>query len=159
MSDRLAEFSGAAVVLITFTRTRNLRGFRRRPGLAYPVLADEPRAAYRAYGLGRGSWRRVWGLRAMKAYGRLLRAGRRPRVPAADTRQLGGDFVVDPEGRVAYSTSSASLVSPAWSSAEVDATSTLDSAAADTLIESHGRRVCKSGCPRIRTCPRKCSRG
>ena len=102
MSDRLAEFSGAAVVLITFTRTRNLRGFRRRLGLTYPVLADEPRAAYRAYGLGRGSWRRVWGLRAIKAYGRPLRTGRRPRIPTADTLQLGGDFVLDPEGRVTY---------------------------------------------------------
>lgn len=102
MSDRLAEFSGAAVVLITFTRTRNLRGFRRRLGLTYPVLADAPRAAYCAYGLGRGSWRRVWGLRAIKAYGRLLRTGRRPRIPASDTLQLGGDFVVDSEGRVAY---------------------------------------------------------
>jgi AhpC/TSA antioxidant enzyme len=107
VSDRLAEFGGAAVVLITFTRPRNLRGFRRRLGLRYPVLADETRAAYRAFGLGRGSWRRVWGLRTLKAYGRLLRAGRRPRLPAADTLQLGGDFVVDAEGRVAYAYRSA----------------------------------------------------
>lgn len=107
MSDRLAEFGGAAVVLITFTRPRNLRGFRRRLGLSYPVLADETRAAYRAYGLGRGSWRRVWGLHTLKAYGRLLRAGRRPRLPAADTLQLGGDFVVDSEGRVVYAYRSA----------------------------------------------------
>ncbi len=102
MSDRLAEFGAAAVVLITFTRPRNLRGFQRRLGLTYPVLADEARATYRAYGLGRGSWRRVWGLRTMKAYGRLLRAGRRLRLPAADTLQLGADFIVDAEGRVAY---------------------------------------------------------
>jgi hypothetical protein len=33
--------------------------------------------------------------------GRRLRAGRRPRLPPADTLQLGGDFVVNPEGRVA----------------------------------------------------------
>ena len=107
MSGRLAEFGGAVVVLITFTRPRNLRGFRRRLGLSYPVLADETRAAYRAYGLGRGSWRRVWGVQTLKAYGRLLRAGRRPRLPAADTLQLGGDFVVDAEGRVVYAYRSA----------------------------------------------------
>jgi len=59
VSDRLAKFGGAAVVLITFTRPRDLRGFRRRLDLTYPVLADETGAAYRAYGLGRGSWRRV----------------------------------------------------------------------------------------------------
>jgi peroxiredoxin len=107
VSDRLAEFGAAAVVLITFTRPRNLRGFRRRLGLTYPVLADEARAAYRAYGLGRGSWRRVWGLRTLRAYVRLLRAGRRPHPPSEDTLQLGGDFVVDPDGRVAYAYRSA----------------------------------------------------
>jgi hypothetical protein len=43
----------------------------------------------------------------MRAYGRLLRAGRRPRLPSEDTLQLGGDFIVDPEGRVAYAYRSA----------------------------------------------------
>jgi peroxiredoxin len=107
VSDRLAEFGGAVVVLITFTRRRNLHGFRRRLGLSYPVLADETRVAYRAYGLGRGSWRQVWGRSTLKAYGRLLRAGRWPRLPTEDTRQLGGDFVVDPDGRVVYAYRSA----------------------------------------------------
>ena len=102
MSDRLAEFGGAAVVLITFTRPRNLRGFRRRLALAYPVLADETRAVYRAHGLQRGSWRRVWGLKSVRAYGRLLRQGRRLERPSGDTLQLGGDFIVDRDGRLAY---------------------------------------------------------
>jgi hypothetical protein len=44
VSDRLAEFSGAPVALITFARPRNLHGFRRRLGLGYPVLTDETRA-------------------------------------------------------------------------------------------------------------------
>ena len=42
--------------------------------------------------------------------GRLLRAGRRPRLPAADTLQLGADFVVNPEGRVACAYRSAGHV-------------------------------------------------
>ena len=102
MSDRLTEFSGAAVVLITFTRPRNLHGFRRRLALAFPVLADEIRAVYHAYGLRRGSWWRVWGLSSVRAYGRLLRRGRRLERPTDDTLQLGGDFVVDQDGRLAY---------------------------------------------------------
>ena len=102
MSDRLAEFSDVSVVLITFTRPRNLRGFRHHLGLTYPVLTDETRSTYRAYGLGRGSWRRVWGFRGMRAYARLLRDGKRPRFPTGDSLQLGGDFIVDSEGRVAY---------------------------------------------------------
>lgn len=102
MSDRLAEFGGAAVVLITFTRPRNLPGYRRRLALAYPVLADETRAVYHTYGLQRGSWRRVWGLKSVRAYGRLLRQGRRLERPSGDTLQLGGDFIVDRDGRLAY---------------------------------------------------------
>jgi peroxiredoxin len=102
VSGRLAEFGGAAVVLITFTRPRNLRAFRRRLALAYPVLADETRAVYRAYGLQRGSWWRVWGLKSVRAYSRLLRQGRRLERPSADTLQLGGGFVVDRDGRLAY---------------------------------------------------------
>ena len=102
MSDRLAEFSGAAVVLITFTRRRNLHGFRRRLGLAYPVLADENRAVYGSYGLGRGRWWRVWGWGTVRAYSRLLSLGRRLERPTDDTLQLGGDFVVDGEGRLVY---------------------------------------------------------
>jgi peroxiredoxin len=102
VSGRLSEFGDAAVALVTFTRPRNLRGFRRRLRLAYPVLADETRAAYRAYGLGRAPWRSVWGVRTLRTYGRLMRQGRRPRLPTQDTRQLGGDFVVDHAGRIVY---------------------------------------------------------
>ena len=102
MSDRLDEFGDAVVVLITFTRQRNLRGFRRRLGLRYPVLADETRAAYRAWGLERAPWWRVWSPRTARSYIRLIRGGRRLQRPTEDTRQLGGDFVVDRGGRVSY---------------------------------------------------------
>jgi hypothetical protein len=98
VSDHIGEFGDASIVLITFTRQHNLRGFRRRLGLAYPVLADETRAVYRAYGLGRGPWRRIWSLRTLRAYARLVRSGHRLRRPTEDTRQLGGDFVVDSNG-------------------------------------------------------------
>jgi hypothetical protein len=42
VSDRLAEFGGAAVVLITFTCPRNLRGIRRRLALTDRVLPTRP---------------------------------------------------------------------------------------------------------------------
>ncbi len=102
MRDRLDEMGEAAVVLVTFTRARNLRGFRGRLGLPYPVVTDESRQAYRAYGLGRGPWWRVWGVRTLREYGRLLRGGERLRRPQEDTLQLGGDFVVGGDGRLAY---------------------------------------------------------
>jgi hypothetical protein len=100
--DRLDELEGATVALVTFTLQRNLRGYRGRLALPYVVLADEQRVAYRAYGLGRGPWWRVWGPATWRAYLRLLRRGQRARRPVEDTLQLGGDFVVDAEGCVAY---------------------------------------------------------
>lgn len=65
-------------------------------------MADKARAVYRAYGLGRGPWWRVWGPRVLLGYARLLRAGRRLERPTDDTLQLGGDFVVDRGGKIAY---------------------------------------------------------
>lgn len=102
MGDRLEELGGAAVVLVTFAGPRVLRGYRGRLGLPYPVVTDESRAVYRAYGLGRGPWWRVWGPATWRAYARLVRRGGRVRRPTEDTLQLGGDFVVGPDGRLAY---------------------------------------------------------
>jgi hypothetical protein len=100
--DRLEELGDAEVALITFTRQRNLRGYRSRLGLPFAVLADEDRSAYRAYGLGRGPWWRVYGWQTLRRYGQLLRRGRRLERPSEDTLQLGGDFVVDRDGRLVY---------------------------------------------------------
>ncbi len=102
MRDRLGELGDAVVALITFTRQRNLQGYRGRLDLPYAVLTDEARTTYRAYALDRGPWWRVWGAATLLAYARLLRRGRRLERPKEDTAQLGGDFVVDRQGRIAY---------------------------------------------------------
>lgn len=113
MRDRLDDLGDAAVALVTFAPERVLRGYRARLGLPYPVLSDTERVAYRAYGLGRGPWWRVWGWSTLRRYGELLRprSGRgagagaggvpgRLRVPQGDTLQLGGDVVVGRDGRL-----------------------------------------------------------
>ena len=102
MRDRLAELGDAMVALVTFTRQRNLRGYRGRFHLQYVVLTDESRATYRAYGLGRGPLWRVWGPATLRAYAQLLRRGAQLQRPKEDTAQLGGDFVIDRDGRLAY---------------------------------------------------------
>lgn len=102
MGDRLGDLGDAVVALITFTRPRNLRGYRNRLGLPYAVLADETRATYRAYGLGRGRWWRVWGPATVRSYLRLIRGGARAQRPKEDTLQLGGDFVVGRDGTLRY---------------------------------------------------------
>jgi peroxiredoxin len=74
--DRLDEFRAqdAEVAVITFTRPRNLRGFRSRFVAPLTALADERRDVYEQYGLAR---------------------------PVDETQQLGGDFVIWPDARIA----------------------------------------------------------
>jgi peroxiredoxin len=100
--DRFDELGDAAVALVTFTRQRNLRGYRRRLDLPYPVLADEDRHCYRAYDLRRAPVWRAYGVSTLKRYAELMRQGHRPHRPTEDTLQLGGDFVVGRDGRLVY---------------------------------------------------------
>ncbi|HEY3701992.1 MAG TPA: AhpC/TSA family protein [Acidimicrobiales bacterium] len=102
MRDHFDELGDAAVALVTFTRQRNLRGYRRRLDLPYPVLADEDRHCYRGYGLGRAPVWRAYGLSTLRRYAELVRQGHRPGRPTEDTLQLGGDFVVGRDGRLVY---------------------------------------------------------
>ena len=105
MRDRLHEFTpDTAVVLVTFTEPDRLEAYLRRNPLPFPVLIDADRSTYRAYGLGRTSIARAWGIRPALAYVRLLLRGRWRdlRRPVEDTLQLGGDFVIAPGGALAW---------------------------------------------------------
>lgn len=103
MSDRLSELgSDTDVVLIMFGK----HSFDRydESSIAYPVALDPDRAVYRAYGLGRGSFLDVWGWATLKKYAGILRQGGRGQLESAteDTRQLAGDFVIAPDGALAW---------------------------------------------------------
>ncbi len=70
---------------------------------AYPILVDRDRSAYRAWGLRRAPVWRIWAdPRVWFQYARLLRQGERIRGRGQDTLQLGGDFVVGPDGVLIY---------------------------------------------------------
>lgn len=70
----------------------------------YPVVVDTERTAYRSWGLRRASFSTVWlDPGVWRQYAGLLRAGARLRGMGSDVRQLGGDFLVDRDGRVLYS--------------------------------------------------------
>jgi hypothetical protein len=100
--DRLAELGDAEVVVVTFTRPRNLAGYRHRFVAPLTVVTDETRAVYRAYGFRRGPWWRVYGLATWRRYLQLLRGGARLDRIQGDTLQLGGDVVVGRDGHITY---------------------------------------------------------
>lgn len=105
MRDRLADLgTDCDVTLVVFGDADVLTDYVAQHPLPFPVRRDPDRAAYAAFGFGRGSWTRVWGRQAATRYVELLREDgigglRRPRQ---DTRQLGGDIVIDAGGRLAY---------------------------------------------------------
>jgi hypothetical protein len=98
-----SEFEGLSlqVVVVTFEARERAEEYVRETGLPWPLLLDRRRALYGAYGMGRGRASAIWGPASWWAYARLIAQGHRPRRPTGDVRQLGGDVLVDPMGRVA----------------------------------------------------------
>ena len=97
--------AAGTALFVAFDPAERLRdSLLRDVDVAYPVLVDRDRAAYRAWGLRRGSLLTIWGdPRVWRHYARELVHGARLRRPGSDTLQLGGDFVVDAAGTVVYS--------------------------------------------------------
>lgn len=102
--DRLADFGDAELAVVFFDSTDRLGAYREN--FAIPdrmrLLADPERLAYTAFGVGRGPWWKVWGPRTFLAYAKLIAAGRSYHRHESDSLQLGGNFVVGPEGRMTY---------------------------------------------------------
>jgi hypothetical protein len=94
---------GAVVLAIAFDPARRVGGYCRRYGVPFACLVDEPRAVYRAYGMGRSSWLRMLTPRTLAPYLRhaLTTRGLPGSDSRQDRRQMGGDVVVDPDGRIA----------------------------------------------------------
>ncbi len=99
--DHLDQLGDALPVVVTFTDDpRRLAAYRNHLQIEFPVLADVDRALYDLFGAGRGSLRNVWSPGTLAMYARLLRRGRRIQPPTEDTRQLGADAIIGPDGRL-----------------------------------------------------------
>jgi hypothetical protein len=92
------------IVVVTFERGPQARAYADDTGLGWPILVDETRAIYRAYGMLRGTAWQIWGPRTWWAYTKELFRGRVPPATGlhSDTSQLGGDVLVDPSGTVRF---------------------------------------------------------
>lgn len=102
MSRRREEL-GARTICITFAASSLLATFEREIGLHIPLYGDPHRAVYEAFGFGRASLARVWlDPRVWMRYAKLLARGRRFTRIEQDTLQLGGDAVIDAEGRLRW---------------------------------------------------------
>jgi hypothetical protein len=92
----------ATLMILAPEPVHQLAGLAAQERWAGPVLADPGRVAYRAFGLSRLPWYRVFTLRAAVMYLGFFLHGRRPGRPGQDVMQQGGDFIVDGEGLVRF---------------------------------------------------------
>lgn len=99
-----AEKLAVRIVVVAFASAQSLIAYQHRHGLDHLlVLSDPDRHAYRAFGLGRGSVLRIWlDPRVWARYLQLMLRGRRPEAAHEDTLQLGGDALVDSDGRITW---------------------------------------------------------
>ena len=104
MSEQLDDT--AELVLLTFTTADLLDGYQERRDLSLPILIDGNRDVYAAYGLGRGASAESGAGRRFAAMPRSCdgrdAAWLTSIAATEDTRQLGGDFVVAPDGRLSW---------------------------------------------------------
>lgn len=88
------------VVVASFSHRERLRAYRAEQELTFTCLADPERSVYGAYRLSRGSVGQVFHPRTLARYAELFRRGRCLRRLSGDLMQMGGDFLVGPDGRL-----------------------------------------------------------
>ena len=97
------------VIAFSFAPPEIVGQFLQESPMPFAVLSDPSRSAYHALGLGRTSWGAMLRPASVGRYLKLMFRGWRPGKPRKDEDllQLGGDFILDAEGRVTYAHRSA----------------------------------------------------
>ena len=90
------------VAVVTFETAPSVRAYIKETEIDWPILIDHDRRLYRSYGKLRGRLRDIWGVRTWMAYLKELVGGHLPKYSGGDTRQLGGDVLIDPDGIVRF---------------------------------------------------------
>jgi peroxiredoxin len=95
---------GGEVLVVSFTPPAKMKAFIERHPLPFRIVSDPNRDAYRAFALGRTSVGAFFRPGVLWRYLRGVFRGYGPAKPVDDDMmQLGGDFLIDAEGRLAWS--------------------------------------------------------
>jgi alkyl hydroperoxide reductase subunit AhpC len=94
------EKRGVSIAVVTFENDFFARQYVAETGLAWPLLIDGTRKAYRDYGMLSASFWDVWGPESWGAYFKGLGRGEKLRYSGGDIYQRGGDVLIDPAGVV-----------------------------------------------------------
>jgi hypothetical protein len=89
---------GVQVFAVTFESAQRIADYRAREPIAFPILRDPRREAYRAFGLERNPRRAFAAPATSWYYVRQAARGRLPWFRSGDYIQLGGDVVLSAAG-------------------------------------------------------------
>jgi len=102
LRDREEEFlrRKVRIVVVTFENDFLARAYVEDTLLTWPLLVDDTRETYRAYGMLAASFWDIWGPKTWWAYLKEILKGERLRQSEGDLSQRGGDVLIDPDGIV-----------------------------------------------------------
>lgn len=104
--DAIAEIGGSVVFVVYNDPELVMSRMMHDLDLPYVLMVDADRQAYERWGMGQATWRSklmpslYWA--TLKTVFMVITGRERPLKEVAGPRQLGGDFVVDHEGRLAF---------------------------------------------------------
>ncbi len=88
------------IAVVTFENDFFARSYAEETSLAWPLLVDDTREAYRNYGMLSASFWDIWGPKTWWAYLKEIVKGEKLRKSEGDIFQRGGDVLIDPDGIV-----------------------------------------------------------
>jgi peroxiredoxin len=91
---------GATVVLVSLASPHDTRAFAKHLGLPFTCVSTADGVAHRAFGVRKGSFAEIIGLKVLAAGVRAFFSGHRQGRAKGDVRVLPGTFVVDGAGRI-----------------------------------------------------------
>jgi hypothetical protein len=100
LQQRRGDLDSRAIDVLVVTFEIDVVARQYAASLPWPVLLDESRGLYGAYGMTRENAWNVWGPASWWGFIKLLVRGRKLHLPTGDVYQMGGDVLIDPEGNV-----------------------------------------------------------
>ncbi|UCE94545.1 MAG: AhpC/TSA family protein [Flavobacteriaceae bacterium] len=88
------------IIVVTFENNYFAEQYIQETGIEWPLLIDENRDVYRAYGMLQAGFWDIWGPSTWVAYLKELIKGRKLKGSTGDINQRGGDVLISPDGKI-----------------------------------------------------------
>lgn len=90
------------VKVISFAPPESVQSYLDQFGWKFEIFSDPNREVYKLFGLGRAKPWKIFHPRTVYKFVKLLIQGEKVQKAKEDEFQMGGDFLIDAEGRLLY---------------------------------------------------------